>query len=285
MADYQLPQYDTTRKPQTVEARSAEKLAAPQPHPLVALQARAGNQAVARMVQRVGEEDELQMKHDHALQREESAEAEDEELQMKHDAALQREESAEAEEEELQMRHDPALRRAPEEDELQMRYDPALQRAGEEDELQMKHDTAPQVGLEGGPVGSDIEGRINGMRGGGSSVPVGIRSQMEDATGTDLSGVRVHQDRESDTLNRQLTAKAFTTGNDIFLRSDASTGDSKLMGHELAHVVQQSSGRTAAAGNGMSAGAANDPLEHEADQLADAVLSGRAQRHAEEVVS
>lgn len=285
MADYQLPQYDTTRKPQTVETRSAEKLAAPQPHPLVALQARAGNQAVARMVQRVGEEDELQMKHDHALQREESAEAEDEELQMKHDAALQREESAEAEEEELQMRHDPALQRAPEEDELQMRHDAALQRAGEEDELQMKHDTAPQVGLEGGPVGSDIEGRINGMRGGGSSAPDGIRSQMEDATGTDLSGVRVHQDRESDTLNRQLTAKAFTTGNDIFLRSDASTCDSKLMGHELAHVVQQSSGRTAAAGNGMSAGAANDPLEHEADQLADAVLSGRAQRHAEEVVS
>jgi hypothetical protein len=120
------------------------------------------------------------------------------------------------------------------------------------------------------------------MRGGGGSVPEGIRTQMEQATGSDLSGVRVHQDKASDTLNRQLTAKAFTTGNDIFLRSDASTGDSHLMGHELAHVVQQSSGRTASTGQ-MSAGAANDPLETDADRLADSVLSGTAQREAEEV--
>ena len=41
MADYQLPQYDTTRKPQTTEMRTSEKLSGPQPHPLVALQARA----------------------------------------------------------------------------------------------------------------------------------------------------------------------------------------------------------------------------------------------------
>jgi len=294
MADYQLPQYDTARKPQQTEAKATEKLTALHSHPLVALQSRAGNQAVARMVQRHGaESDEVQMKHDPAIQREEEAEAEDEELQMKHDPAIQREEEAEAEDEELQMKHDPAVQRdeeaEAEDEELQMKHDPAIQRdeeaEAEDEELQMKHDPAPQVGLEGGPVGSDIEGRINGMRGGGTSVPDGIRSQMEEATGADLSGVRVHQDRESDTLNRQLTAKAFTTGNDIFLRSDASAGDSRLMGHELAHVVQQSSGRTASGGNGMSAGAANDPLEHEADQLADAVLSGTAQRHVEEAVS
>ena len=230
MADYQLPQYDSVRKPQTAEARSLEKASPPSQHPLISLQARAGNQAVARMVQRHG--------------------AGEESLQMKHDPSIQREEGAEAEEEELQMKHDPA----------------------------------PRVGLEGGPVGPSIENQINGMRGAGSSVPDGIRTQMERATGADLSDVRVHQDKDSDTLNRQLTAKAFTTGKDIFLRSDASTGDSHLMGHELAHVVQQSSGRTSAGGNGMAAGAANDPLEHEADQLAEAVLSGNAQRHAEEMV-
>ncbi|MCC6960469.1 MAG: DUF4157 domain-containing protein [Dehalococcoidia bacterium] len=293
MADYQLPQYDSVRKPQTAEARGLEKTSAPPQHPLVSLQARAGNQAVARMVQRHGAgEESLQMKHDLSVQREEEAEAEEEELQMKHDPSIQREEEAEAEEEELQMKHDPSIQREEEaeaeEEELQMKHDPSIQREeeaeAEEEELQMKHDPTPQVGLEGGPVGDSIESQINGMRGAGSSVPDGIRSQMEEATGTDLSGVRVHQDKDSDTLNRQLTAKAFTTGNDIFLRSDASTGDSHLMGHELAHVVQQSSGRTSAGGNGMSAGAANDPLEHEADQLADAVLSGNAQRRAEEMV-
>ena len=262
MADYKLPQYESVRKPQKSEVPAPEKMPRVTSHPLLSLQGRAGNQAVARMVQRASEEDELQMKHDASLLRA----AEEDELQMKHDSSLQREdEGGEAEDEELQMKHDASL-----------------QRAAEEDELQMKHDTAPRVGLEGGPVGGAIESQINSMRGHGSSVPDGIRAQMEEATGTDLSGVKVHQDKDSDTLNRQLTAKAFTTGNDIFLRSDASPGDSRLMGHELAHVVQQSTGRTAATG-GMSAGAANDPLEHEADQLADAVLSGTAQRHAEEL--
>lgn len=310
MADYQLPLHESVRKPAPPETKVAERAPNLTPHPLVALQSRAGNQAVARMVQRAGEEDELQMKHDASLQRESEGggmeeeealqakhdpalqrAAEEDELQMMHDRTLQREsEGGEMEEEEaLQAKHDPALQRESEggemeeEEPVQAKHDPALQRAGEEDELQMKHDPTPRVGLEGGPVGGDIESRINSARGQGASVPDGIRGQMEEATGTDLSGVRVHQDQESDILNRQMTAKAFTTGSDIFLRSDASTSDSRLMGHELAHVVQQSSGRTAA-GGAMSAGAANDPLEHEADQLADSVLSGRAQRHAEEVV-
>jgi len=240
------------------------------------LQSRVGNQAVARIVQRSGEEDALQARHDPALQREESAEAEEEELQAKHDPALQREESAEAEEEELQAKHDPALQREEsaeaEEEELQAKHDPALQRAAEEE---------PRVGLEGGPVGANIENQINSMRGGGSTPPEGIRRQMEAATGANLSGVRVHEGSEASGLNQQLTAKAFTTGNDIFLREDQSPQDSTLMAHEMAHVVQQSSGRTASGGE-MAAGAANDPLEAEADSLAHAVLSGQAQRHPEE---
>ncbi len=270
MAEYQPAQLEQARKPASQRETTARESAPAAPHPLVSLQARAGNQAIARLVQRAGEEEELQMKRD-PIQRVE----EEEELQMKRDP-IQRVE----EEEELQAKHDP-LQRVEEEEELQAKHDP-LQREGEEDELQMKHDGAPQVGLEGGPVGAAIEGQVNSMRGRGSGVPDGIRTQMEAATGTDLSGVRVHEGDDADRLNRQLTAKAFTTGSDIFLRSDVNTGNSELMAHELAHVVQQSSGRTASSGGGMTAGAANDPLEAEADSLAHAVLSGAAPRHAEE---
>ena len=292
MAEYQIAALERARKP-ILEAKPIAQQAKHDPHPVVGLQARAGNQAIARMIQRESEgaemeDEELQARHDPSLQREsEGAEMEDEELQAKHDPSLQREsEGAEMEDEELQARHDPSLQRESEggemeDEELQAKHDPSIQRA-EEEELQMKHEPTPKVGLEGGPVGGAIESRINSARGGGSSVPDGIRTQMETATGSDLSGVKVHQDAEADTLNRELTAKAFTTGNDIFLRADASTGDSQLMAHELAHVVQQSSGRSASGGSGMSAGAANDPLEHEADQLAHQVLSGSAQRHAEE---
>ena len=254
MAEYQPAQLEQARKPAPQRETTARESAPAAPHPLVSLQARAGNQAIARLVQRAAEEEELQMKHD----------------------PIQRVE----EEEELQMKRDP-IQRVEEEEELQAKHDP-LQREGEEDELQMKHDGAPQVGLEGGPVGAAIEGQVNSMRGRGSGVPDGIRTQMEAATGTDLSGVRVHEGDDADRLNRQLTAKAFTTGSDIFLRSDVNTGNSELMAHELAHVVQQSSGRTASSGGGMTAGAANDPLEAEADSLAHAVLSGAAPRHAEE---
>ena len=296
MSEYLPAQLEHMRKPApTVEAQ-ARKAPPPMTHPLLSLQARAGNQAIARMIQREGEEDELQMKHDASLQREgdeeemmmkhdpalQRAGEEEEMLQGKHDASLQRE----GDEEEMMMKHDPALQRAGEEEEmLQGKHDASLQREGEEEEMMMKHDPTPRVGLEGGAVGGAIESQVNAMRGRGSGVPDGIRTQMEAATGADLSGVRVHEGNEADTLNRQLTAKAFTTGSDIFLRSDSKTSDSQLMAHELAHVVQQSSGRAASAGGGMTAGAANDPLEAEADNLANAVLSGAAQRHVEETAA
>jgi hypothetical protein len=288
MAEYLPAQLERTHKPQVESEAPTKKERAPAPHPLVSLQSRAGNQAVARMVQRAGEEEELAMKHDPALQREESAESEDEELAMKHDPALQREESAESEDEELAMKHDAALQREEEDDEdedeeVAMKHDPALQRQGEEEEIAMKRDEEQTVGLEGGPVGEDIQKRIDGMRGGGSAAPDGLRRQMEAATGADLSGVRVHQGEESSKLNEQLTAKAFTTGSDIFLREDQSPSDSSLMAHEMAHVVQQSGGRMAAgSGGGMTAGAANDPQEAQADELAHQVLSGTAARETDE---
>ncbi len=288
-------------------AAQAQRATADTPtHPLLRLQGAAGNRAVARMVQRHGDSDEVQMKHDPAIQREseggeaeeeelqmkhdptiqrsEGGEAEEEELQMKHDPSIQRSEGAEAEEEELQMKHDPSIQRGSEggeaeEEELQMKHDASLQRQGEEEELQMKHDPTPKVGLEGGPVGGEISSQIDSMRGSGSGMDSSFRERMEAGFGQDFSDVRVHQDPQSDVLNRQMTAKAFTTGNDIFLRSDASTSDQHLMAHELSHVVQQRSGT--GGGGPMTAGPADDPLEHEADQTADAVLSGAAQRKLE----
>lgn len=225
MPDYQPADAERALHRRRTESNTAAPRRSPASgtHPLVALQARAGNQAVARMVQRAAEEEELQMKHD------------------------------------------PSIRRA----------------AEEEEELQMKHDPTPRVGLEGGPVGADIASRIDSQRGGGSGLNSSFRAQMEGAFGADFGDVRVHQDAQADTLNRQMTAKAFTTGNDIFLRSDASAGDSHLMAHELTHVVQQRSGGSPA-GGGMTAGPANDPQEHEADQVASEVLSGGVQRELEQ---
>jgi hypothetical protein len=277
----------------------------PKPHPVVSLQSQLGNRQVSRMLQREADpvlaqregDEELEAKHDLAL----AQRAEEDELEAKHDPALAQREAAPGEEEEelAAAKHDPALAQraaAPEEEEelMQGKHDPALaqrQEMPEEEELGAKHDpalvrrAAATVGLEGGPVGDDLSQRIESKRGSGSGLGESTRNSMEGAFGADFSGVKVHQDAESDQLSRNMTAKAFTTGQDIFLRQDQNAGDHSLIAHELTHVVQQTSGKAADTGGGMTVGAADDPHEHEADAVAAAVTSGASvpARKVEEV--
>jgi hypothetical protein len=216
-------------------------------HPLLRLQRQVGNATVERLIaQRQEDEEEMQAKHDPAL--------------------AQRQEE---EEEMAQAKHDPALaQRQEEEEEMQAKHDAALaQREEEEEEMQAKHDpSAPRVGLDGGPVDSDIESRIEAKRGSGAPLDSGVRTTMESTLGTSFEDVRVHQDAESDALNRNITAKAFTTGSDIFLRRDVNPTDTSTVAHEVAHVAQQ---RTmSGGGSGMTVGAADSSYEHEADAIA-----------------
>ena len=53
----------------------------------------------------------------------------------------------------------------------------------------------------------------------------------------------MHQGGEAADLNNRLSARAFTTGNDIFIGQGGlnanSRGGKELLAHELTHVVQQ----------------------------------------------
>ncbi len=151
------------------------------------------------------------------------------------------------------------------------------QREQPEEEILAKHDTeshhsAPEVGLEGGQISDDLSGRINSKRGGGSSLDAGTQARMEESFGSSFDDVRIHTDTEADSLNRSVSAKAFTTGTDIFFSEKASPNDSQLLAHELTHVVQQ---RGAATGSGpMTVGPAGDTHEVAADSAASSVASG-----------
>jgi Domain of unknown function (DUF4157) len=94
-----------------------------------------------------------------------------------------------------------------------------------------------------GDVMPDVERAIESSRGGGHSLDSGIQAQMGRALNADFSGVRVHTDSGADGLNRSLSARAFTTGQDIYFRQgEYNPGSSKgreLLAHELTHVVQQ----------------------------------------------
>ena len=96
-----------------------------------------------------------------------------------------------------------------------------------------------EVGMEGGTVDNNLERSIHRSKNGGSSIPDGVRSQIEPKLGADLSTVKVHTDSQSADLNRKLGAKAFTHKNHIFYGAGQSPSDVKLTAHEAVHTVQQ----------------------------------------------
>lgn len=105
---------------------------------------------------------------------------------------------------------------------------------------------APEVGFEGGALSAGLSDRIEGRRGSGAQLPVSVRSRLEPAFGGSLADVRVHADAESEHLNRAVSARAFTTGSDIFFgageyRPDAPDGE-RVLAHEIAHTRQHGSG-------------------------------------------
>ncbi|MDB9328485.1 DUF4157 domain-containing protein, partial [Nodularia spumigena CS-590/02] len=103
-----------------------------------------------------------------------------------------------------------------------------------------------QEAIGGGEASTDLESSINSARVGGQAIADNIREPMEVAFGADFSGVKVHTDGQSDQLNRSIQARAFTTGQDVFFRSEeynpGSRGGQELLAHELTHVVQQNGG-------------------------------------------
>jgi hypothetical protein len=118
-----------------------------------------------------------------------------------------------------------------------------------------------------------IERSIDQARGGGQGMDHGTRTRMESAFGADFSDVRIHTDARADGLSQSLSARAFTTGRDVFFRqgeySPGSSSGRELLAHELTHVVQQN-------GDGisrkMTVSEPGDAHEIEADQMARAVM-------------
>jgi hypothetical protein len=140
---------------------------------------------------------------------------------------------------------------------------------------------------------SDVENGIDRSRGGGQALDANMHRQMSSAFNADFSGVRIHTSSEADSMNRSLSAKAFTTGKDIYFRqgeyNPGSSSGRELLAHELTHVVQQNpdtvqrgyiddspcgpGGSCAAGSTGvlqakLTVGSPGDIYEQEADQMA-----------------
>ncbi|MEO1450495.1 MAG: DUF4157 domain-containing protein [Bacteroidota bacterium] len=156
---------------------------------------------------------------------------------------------------------------------LSLKADP-VQMMGEEEEeeIQMKAAPIQKMGMEeeealqgkfAAPVQrSAASENLTGM-------PDNVKSGMEQSMGSDFSSVRIHANSSK---APEVNALAYTQGNDIHFapgqfKPDTSSGQ-ELLGHELAHVKQQSEGRVQATTevNGMPVNDDNG-LESEADRM------------------
>lgn len=102
-----------------------------------------------------------------------------------------------------------------------------------------------------------------------------MRSRVEQVTGADLSGVRVHTGAPSHAGAQALSARAFTVGQNIHFASGeyrpGSADGNRLLAHELAHTVQQ--GSTASAPQcKLEVSQPGDAAEVEADAVAAAAI-------------
>ena len=74
-------------------------------------------------------------------------------------------------------------------------------------------------------------------------VPADLRAELEPMLDTPLTDVKVHRDADTGEAARQLSAKAFTAGGEVFLpdwHGPTSGGEARaILTHELTHVAQQ----------------------------------------------
>ena len=103
-------------------------------------------------------------------------------------------------------------------------------------------------------------------RGGGKPLPQALLAKMEAALGADFAAVRVHVGPQA----ARIGALAFTAGNDLYFAPGQYQPENirgqQLIGHELAHVIQQRQGRVRAPGDGLFV-VRDRNLEAEADRL------------------
>jgi hypothetical protein len=129
---------------------------------------------------------------------------------------------------------------------------------------------APVPGRSSGAPPAPVPGRSSGAApsGGGQALPAELRAKMEGSFGADFSAVRVHEGQASAALG----AQAYAQGTDLHFAPGQYQPDSmrgqELIGHELAHVVQQSQGKVTATAQAKGVAVNADPgLEAEADAM------------------
>jgi hypothetical protein len=115
-----------------------------------------------------------------------------------------------------------------------------------------KEDEISQVQLKASNTdntpSASFESKLNASKGNGNPLATPVKTEMESGFGQNFSNVRVHTGSNAIQMSRDIGAKAFTNGNNIYFNSNTynpgSASGKRLLAHELTHVVQQKSSST-----------------------------------------
>ena len=133
------------------------------------------------------------------------------------------------------------------------------------------------AGQGAGQAASQVAGHAPGQggQGAGRALPEAVKGRMEQSFGTDLSAVRVHEGEAAPALG----ARAFAQGDEVHFApgqyDPQGQGGQELLGHELAHVVQQRQGRVSGVQGRVSG------VQGKGNIVSDAALETEADRAGE----
>jgi hypothetical protein len=131
-------------------------------------------------------------------------------------------------------------------------------------------------------VGDTLAQRVERARGSGERLDDTLRTHMEASFRSDFSDVRIHMGEDAAALNRELQARAFTIGNDVFLAHGKRSTDISTMAHELTHVLQQRMGSVSGTdtGRGFAVSSPDDHFERHAEEVARDIVSAHVRNRA-----
>jgi hypothetical protein len=168
-----------------------------------------------------------------------------------------------------------------------------------------KHKASPQLqrkerAADTASLTSRVAANIQALRGGGNALSTSTRAFFEPRFGADFSSVRVHTDSQAANTANSLSARAFTVGRDIAFGAGQyaphTQDGSRLLAHELTHVVQQGAAhavgqapnlvQSSASGIGLILARKPDPKVRDNAQLKSTLKpTGKAALYADQVAS
>lgn len=130
------------------------------------------------------------------------------------------------------------------------------------------------------PDAASLLAELRQSGGSGQTLPTDVRKDLGPYVGFDPSRAKVHVGPAADRAARELGARAFTIGSDVFFKAGEynpqGTEGKALLAHELTHVAQQTGQHGQRVDKHTRSG--GQRMEHEAQQTESRVLAGVGSR-------